>query len=110
MSLEVGGVAGWILVETGRLDDVLEHATHIAVDIGDGEGSVLHTSDDLFYLSGLTRLHEVVACLYLTDGGQTFADANPVGHDDTLETPVVAEDLGEQVVVTHRELTVHLII
>ena len=110
MSLEVGGVAGWILVETGRLDDVLEHATHIAVDIGDGEGSVLHTSDDLFYLSGLPRLHEVVACLYLADGGQTFADANPVGHDDTLEAPVVAEDLCEQVVVTHRELTVHLII
>ena len=110
MGLEVGSVRGGVFVDTRGLDDVFKHTTHVAVDILDIELATLHTLDDLLGLSGLSGFHEIVASLYLTCGGQTFADANPVGHDDALETPVVAQNLGEQVVVAHRELTVDLVI
>ena len=92
MGLEVWIVRSGILTETGSLDDVFEHATHVAVDIGNVEFATLHALDDLLYLSGLARLHEVVAGLYLSDGGQTLADANPVGHHETLVAPVVAQN------------------
>ena len=110
MSLEVGGIAGGILVEARGFDDVLKHAAHVTIDIGDVETTVFYTVDDLLYLSRLTRFHEIIACLYLTGGGQSLADADPVGHHDSFEAPVVTEDLGEQVVVAHRELAVDLVI
>ena len=110
MGLEIGGVGSRILQETGSFDNVFEHTTHIAVDIGDGEFTILHALDDLFDLSGLARLHEIVAGLYLSDGLKALADADPVGHHDAFIAPVVAKDLGEQVVITHGVLTVHLIV
>ena len=110
MSLEVGGVRSRIFVETRGLHDIFEHAAHIAIYVGDVEAAVLHTVDDLLYLSRLTGLHQVVAGMHLTGGGQTFADTDPVGHNDTLESPVLTKNLGEQIVVTHRELTIHLVI
>ena len=110
MGLEVGSVRGGILVEARGLDDVFEHAAHVAIHILDVELAFFHTLDDLLYLSGLSGLHEVVAGLHFTDGGQTCADANPVGHHDAFKAPVLTQDLRQQVVVAHRELAVHLII
>ena len=110
MGLEVGTVGGGVFVETRCLDDVFEHAAHVAVDILDIELAALHALDDFLGLGRLSGLHEVVAGLHLSGGGQTFADTDPVGHHDALEAPVVAQDLGEQVVVTHRELAVDLVI
>ena len=110
MSLEVGIVAGGIFVEAGSLDDVFQHAAHVAVDIGDIEFAILHTIDDFLYLCRLSGFHQVVAGMYLADGGQSLTDTNPVSHDNTLEAPVVTQDLRQQVVVTHRELAVDLII
>ena len=48
--------------------------------------------------------------MYLTGGGQSLADTDPVSHHDTLEAPVLTEDLGEQIVIAHRELTVDLVV
>ena len=110
MSLEVRIVRCGIFVETWSLDDILEHAAHIAINIGDAELTALYTLDDLIDLCGLSGLHQVVAGLNLGDGGQTFADTNPVGHHDTLIAPILTQNLGEQIVITHRELSVHLII
>ena len=110
MGLEVGIVAGGIVAEAGCLHDVLQHTAHVAVDIGDVELAVLHTGDDLLHLLGLSWFHQVVAGMYLADGGQTVADANPVGHHDAFEAPVVAQDLCQQVVVAHRILAVDLVV
>ena len=46
----------------------------------------------------------------LADGGEAFADADPVGHHDALIAPVIAQNLGEQVVVAHRELAVDFVV
>ena len=48
--------------------------------------------------------------MYLSGGLKSLADADPVSHHDTLIAPVVAKDLGEQVVVAHREFAVDLVI
>ena len=86
-----------------------EH-TYSANQMSDGERAVFHTCHYLFCLSLLTWFHEVVASLYLADGGQTFANANPVGHHDTLVAPVLTQDAGEQVAVAHRVFAVDLVV
>ena len=101
MGLEVGSVRGRIFVEAGRLDDVFEHTAHIAVDILDIELTFLHALDDFFDLGGLSGFHEIVASLYLAGSGKTFADADPIGHHDAFIAPIVAQDLGKQIVVAH---------
>ena len=106
MSLEVGLVGGRILLEGGCLHDILQHTTHVAVHIGHVELSAFHASDDFLHLLGLSRLHEVVAGLHFRDGGQALADADPVGHHDALEAPVVAQDFRQQVVAPLCKLTV----
>ena len=110
MCLEIRSIRCRILVETRGLHDIFEHTTHITIHIGDVETTILNTIDDLLYLSGLTWFHQIVTCMDFTGGGQSFTNSDPVGHDDTLESPVLTENLGKQVVVAHRELTIHLII
>ena len=110
MGLEVGRVRGGILLEARRLDDVLQHAAHVAVDVGHVELATLHTLNNLLDLCRLSGLHQVVAGLYLGNGLQSLANANPVGHHNTLIAPVVAQDAGQQVAVAHRVLAVHLVI
>ena len=110
MSLEVGIVGSRIIAETRRLDDVFQHATHITVDVGDIELTALHALDDLVDLSGLSGLHEVVTGLHLADGSQSLTNANPVGHDDALEPPIIAQDFGQQIVVAHRVLAIDLVV
>ena len=110
MGLEVWIVRGGILVETGCLDDVFQHTANVAIHIGDIELAAVHTLDDLLNLGWLSWFHEIVACLYFRDGGQTIANANPVCHHNTFIAPVLTQNLRQQVEVTHRELSVHLII
>ena len=83
---------------------------HVAIHVGDGKFTVLHTVDDLLHLCGLSGFHEVVAGLYLADGGQTLANANPVGHHNALKAPVVTQDAGQQVVIAHGVQTVNLVV
>ena len=97
-------------METRGLHDIFEHTTHITIHIGDVETTILNTIDDLLYLSRLTWFHQIVTCMDFTGGGQSFTNSDPLGHNDTLESPVVTQDLGQQVVVAHREFAVHLII
>ena len=110
MGLKIRLIGIRILMETGRLDDILQHVAHITVHIGHAELTALHTLDDLLHLCWLSWLHQVVACMHLRDGWQAFANTNPVGHHNTLIAPIFTQNLGQQVVITHRELTVHLII
>ena len=101
MSREIRLVGGGILAETRCLNDIFQHTAYIAVYISDGEFAVLHTVDDLLHLGRLSGFHEIVAGLYLTDGGESLTDTNPVCHHDTLIAPVITEDTGQQVAVTH---------
>ena len=110
MSLKVWLVGIGIIFEAGCLDDILQHTTHIAVNILHAEFATLHAFDYLLYLSGLSWFHQVVASMNLIDSGQTIADTNPVGHHDTLIAPILTQNFRQQVVITHRELTIYLII
>ena len=110
MGDEVGIVRGRVLAEAGCLHDIFQHAAHVAVDISNIEFTALHPFNNLLYLGRLSWLHKVVASLYLGNGGQSFANANPVSHHDTLIAPVVAQNLGQQVVVAHRELAINLVV
>ena len=107
---QVGLVGGWIFVEAWCLHNILQHTAHVAVDVGHRELAALHALNNLVNLGGLSRFHQVVAGLHLSDGGQSLTDANPVGHDDALVAPVVAQDAGQQVAVAHGVLAVHLVI
>ena len=112
MSLQIGFVAELIAAEAWGLDDVLEHASHVLIDILDVELAALHTFDDVFCLCGIAWRHQVVACLYLVDGVETlsFALVDPVGHHDAAEAPVGAEDICEQAFAALCELSVHQIV
>ncbi len=110
MDLEIGFVGIGIIVEARRLDDIFQYTTHIAVNILHAEFATLHAFDYLLYLSGLSWFHQVVASMNLIDSGQSIADTNPVGHHDTLIAPILTQNLRQQVVITHRELTIYLII
>ena len=110
MSLEIRSVGSGILVETWGLHDIFEHTTYITINISNVKTTILNTIDDLLNLGGLTWFHQVVACMNLTSSRQSLTDSDPVGHDDTLESPVLTKNLSKQIVVAHRELTVHLII
>ena len=101
MSLEVGFVGSRILVETGSLHDIFQHTAYVTVNIFHAELAFLHTLDNLLDLRGLSRLHEVVAGMYLSDGGQSLADTNPVGHYNAFVAPVFTQNAGKQVVVAH---------
>ena len=110
MGLEIRIVRSGILMEARGLDDVFQHAAHVAVDISDRELAIFHSLNDLLNLCGLSGFHEVVAGMHLSDGLQTLTDAYPVGHHDPFIAPVVAQNLREQVVVAHRVLPVYLIV
>ena len=97
-------------MEAWGLDDILEHATDITVYIGHAELTLVYALDNLVYLSWLTGFHKVVSGVNLSYCGQSLANANPVGHHDSLESPVIAKNLSKQVVITHRVLTINLII
>ena len=83
-SVREGGI-----IRTGYSEEI-DRLRDIAVNVSDGEFAILYALDDFLNLSGLTGLHEVVTSLYLTGGGQTFTDADPVGHHNTLIAPVIA--------------------
>ena len=110
MCLKVRLIGGRIVLETGCLDNILQHAAHVTVDILHRQSATIHAIDNLLHLCWLSWFHQVVACLHLSDGLESLADANPVGHHDALIAPVVAQDAGEQVAIAHRVLAVDHVI
>ena len=110
MSLQVRLVGVRILIEAWRLHDILQHAAHVAVHILDIQLTILHTGNDFLHLGRLSGFHEVITCINLSDGGQTLTNTNPVSHHDTFIAPVVTQNLRQQVVVTHRILTIDFVI
>ena len=107
MGLEVGLVAELVALETWSEDNILEYATCIAVEVGHGDSAVLHAFDDAVNLGLVARLHEVVAGNDSLDGAFLAA---PVGHDDALVAPLIAQDGGEQAVALLGELAVELVV
>ena len=109
MCIQVG-LAVLVALETGRLDDILQHAAHVLVHILHIQATSLHSIYDILGLRRIAWRHEVVASLHLHLGGQAITFSNPVSHDDTLETPFIAQDGGQQVFVALSIKTVHPII
>ena len=81
------------------LFDVCQHVAHVAVHILDVQPPGLHRLHNVFDLGGIARHHQVVAGADLLLGRQLFALAYPVGHHNALESPLVAQDGGQQVFV-----------
>ena len=99
MCFQIGLVAELIAAETWGLDDILEHAAHVTIDILDVEFAVLHAIDDVFYLRGKARGEQIVACFYLIDGVESLplSFVNPVSHYYATEPPVGTENICKQV-------------
>ena len=97
-------------METWSLHDILQHTADVAVNISDIKGSVLDSSHNLVCLSRLTWFHQVVAGMYFTGSGQSFTNTNPVGHYHSLIAPVVTQNTGQQIVISHRIGSIHLVI
>ena len=93
MCLNVGFVGVFVTLEVGCLHHVFQYSAHVAVYVFHLDGAVLCTLDDVLYLFGVARSEQVVAGSHLSVG---MASAGPVGHHDTLESPFVAQDGGEQ--------------
>ena len=107
MGLQIRLVGILIVLEGRSLHDVVQHVADVAVDILDLEGAVLDTGDDAVDLILVARFHQVVAGPCGLDRTGLVA---PVGHDDTLVAPLVAEDTGEQVVLLLGVLAVELVV
>ena len=85
-------------------DDKLKDTTHAGVKVFLCQLAALHGSDDVGMVLVQTRLQEVVASVDVGSAVRLATTANgihttkPVGHDETLEAPVVAEHGGQQVI------------
>ena len=104
------GLAILIALKTWRLDDILQHATHVLVNILHIQATSLHGLNDVVSLSRITWRHEVVASLHLHFCGQIMTLTYPVSHHNALVAPVVAQNGSQEVFVTLGIESVHLII
>ena len=107
MGLQVRLVGELVTLEMRGTDDVFEHVSDVAVQLLLGDGAILHTRDDAVDLVLVARFHQVVAGLGGLHGAGLVA---PVGHDDALEAPLVAEDRGEEVELLLGVLAVELVV
>lgn len=102
-----GGLVGHFVVrvhvETVAVDahrsvglvDEVDHALGHAIELGGGDAAVAGGVDDL--VVGVARWHfEVEAGV---QGGHAVVVSAPVGHDDALEAPLVAQHVGQQPVI-----------
>ena len=107
MGLEVGGVAVLVALEMRSLHDVLQHPLHVPVEVGLGKFAALHCVDQPPDLGLVAGHHQVVA------GGRGLHGAllaAPVGHHDTVEAPLVAQDPGQQVIALLGIFSVELVV
>ena len=100
MSLQIGLVREFITLEAWGLDDILQHATHIAVDVLDIQTTSLHSTDNILSLGGIARHHQVVACADFLLGGQLRTLAYPVGHHNAFKAPLITKDGTEHILIT----------
>ena len=94
MSLEVGLVGELVAIELGSADDVLQHVAHVGVQLLLGDAAILHASDDAVDFGLVARLHEVVSGI---SGFHGAGLGTPVGHHDSVKSPLVAEDSCQKV-------------
>ena len=104
------GLAVLIALETRCLDNIFQHATHVLVHVLHIQTTSLYGIYDILGLSRIARHHQVVASLYLHLCGQVGTFTYPVGHYDTLETPIIAQDSGQHIFVALGIETVNLVI
>ncbi len=93
MRLEVGVVTVLIITEVGSLHDILQHTAHRCIKVGHGEAAVLQHQADVLQLHLIARLQIVYACLYLRGRVPLLY---PIGHHDTVKSPLVTQDGGQQ--------------
>ena len=104
VSGKVGLVVVLIPLKTLGLDDELKDAAYAGVKVFLCQLAALHGSDDVGTVLVQTRLQEVVASVDVGSAVRLATTANgihatkPVGHDETLEAPVVAEHGGQQII------------
>ena len=96
MGFQVRLVGVFIVTEGRCLDEILQDAFHADVEIGLFQGATLHLIYNILDLRFVAWFHQVVACLNLGSG---ITQTSPVGHHDTVETPFIAQDGGEQFAV-----------
>ena len=107
MGLQVRLVGELVTLEVRGADDVVEHVADVAVQFLLGNGAILDTRDDAVDLVLVARFHQVVAGLGGLHGAGLVA---PVGHDDTLESPLVPENGGQEVQLLLGIFAVELVI
>ena len=73
----------------------VNHALSHTIELGGGDSAVADGVDNL--VVGVARRHfQIQACI---QGGPTVMIGAPVGHDDALEAPFVAQHVGQQPMV-----------
>ena len=93
MGLQVGLVAERIAFELGRLENHLKDTLDVEVQHGLIQLAALHAFHDVGVLAVIAGLQHVVASLHL---GHGVLAAKPVGHHHAGESPLVAQQRGEQ--------------
>ena len=107
MAFEIRLVRVLVVLEARGLDDILEHVADAQVHILDLQRAVLDAGDDLADELVHAGLQEVVDGADLLHG---LAGAGPVGHDNTVEAPFLAEDGIEKFAIGLRIRTVDAVI
>ena len=110
MGFQVGLVGVFVATEAWRLHDVLQHVAHITVYVFHVQPAGFHRLDDVLHLGGIAGHHQVVAGTDLLLHGQRLALADPVGHDDAVEAPLPAQNVGQHVLVALRIDTINNIV
>ena len=107
MGFQVGFVGVFVCLETRCLDEVLQDSLHANVELGFCQRTALHLLHQVLDLGFVAGFHEVVARLDLSS---RVAKTCPVGHDDSVKTPFVSQDGGEQFAVLLGERSVKAVV
>ena len=110
MSLQVWLTTIFISLESRSLHDIFEHAANIAIYILDIQLAILYGINNILHLCWITRHHQVVASLNFLFQRKIGTLTNPVSLYDSLISPVVAENIGKEVLVALGINTIDLII
>ena len=95
VGLEVGSEGGFDATIVGCAHNVSQHTPHIVVDFSHRQRTFLHAVQNILHLLRSTAHEQVVAGMYLCAG---VACLHPVGHNDAVEAPFLAQQVGEQLV------------
>ena len=107
MCSHIGLVRIFVTLEAGSLNDVVEHIANIAVNLLLRDLTTLHTLNDALNLLIRTGLHQVVTSLNSLNSTCLVA---PVGHNDTVEAPLIAQYAGQKTVRLLSILTIELVV